>query len=671
MKWFYLAITLILSIPLFGQSKEETIDSLKQVIENTDSDSTKIAAYYAWDNLIYIEDPETDREIHENIIEICENNLKKKNLPLEETRFFAANLSASLNIIGLILSESGNYMKAQDYFKESLEIAEMVGDSAAMSGPYNNMGMIYELQGFTEEAITYYEKAMALDGENNKRSKAIYLNNIGLGYAKLGKDELALQMYFESVQLSQEVDDPYNEANALGNIGEIYYGREVYDSALAYYEKAYEINIATNYLRGYTHNLEREGMVNYRLGNTKRAIELCESALEQVEGQDIPSKEMECHNCLYFAYKQSGNSNKALYHMEKYNEFYDSLLSDENKMTLQQTKYELEYAAQKMTDSIKVVNQAKIKEVELQADLKKKESQQYLLFGGIGVLLIVGGLIFRGYRQKQKDNEIIAQQKMEVEEKNNEILDSITYAKRIQEAILPPDRLMKEFIPDHFILYKPKDIVAGDFYWLEKVGNRIFLAIADCTGHGVPGAMVSVVCHNALNRAVREFKLTDPGKILDKTRELVIQTFERSEENVKDGMDIALCTWIEGESDLQYSGANNSLYMVRSGEEPELTEIKADKQPIGAYSEKAAFRTHQVQLTAGDKLYAFTDGFADQFGGDKGKKYKYKSFKTKLTEISQLPFDEQKVALNQEFESWKGQLEQLDDVCVLGMSLSS
>jgi serine phosphatase RsbU (regulator of sigma subunit) len=259
----------------------------------------------------------------------------------------------------------------------------------------------------------------------------------------------------------------------------------------------------------------------------------------------------------------------------------------------------------------------------------------------------------------------IQEQKLMLETKNKETTDSIKYAKRLQEAILPPLSFIKQYLPDCFVLYKPKDIVAGDFYWCHVLPDEktVYLAAADCTGHGVPGAMVSVVCSNALNRTVKEFGITEPGKILDKVRELVIETFEKSESEVKDGMDISLLK-IKNETEVEWSGANNPLWYVQN---KELKELKADKQPIGTYAEQKPFTTHKLLLQKGDSMYVFTDGYADQFGGPKGKKFKYKQLEEKLLTDSHKELEEQKTMLEKTFKNWKGNLEQIDDVLVIGI----
>jgi serine phosphatase RsbU (regulator of sigma subunit) len=304
------------------------------------------------------------------------------------------------------------------------------------------------------------------------------------------------------------------------------------------------------------------------------------------------------------------------------------------------------------------------------------KSQQSIIWLSIIFLIIVSALglwAYRSYQLKNEANKLILKQKDKIEgqhkileEQHREITDSINYAKRIQDAILPPLKLVKGFMPDSFILYKPKDIVAGDFYWMEGINNLIIFAAADCTGHGVPGAMVSVVCNNAMNRAVREFLLIEPHEILNKTREIVMETFENSDEDVRDGMDIALCSLNTETNKLIFAGANNGLYLVRNGE---LIEFKPDKQPIGNYEHYKPFTKHEIQLEKGDVIYMYTDGYADQFGGEKGKKFKYKPFKNLLISIHQKPMDEQQQIINDTFIKWRGDLEQIDDVCIIGVKI--
>ncbi len=320
------------------------------------------------------------------------------------------------------------------------------------------------------------------------------------------------------------------------------------------------------------------------------------------------------------------------------------------------------------------------------------------------LLIIVVYLIIRWRtsalrkRQEKLEQEVdnrtkkIQHQKLEIEIQQKEIVDSIEYAKRIQHAILPSEEKVEKLLGNAFIFYQPKDIVAGDFYWLDKtVDGKTLYAAADCTGHGVPGAMVSVVCNNAINRAVKEFKLSDPGEILDKVREIVIEEFDQGSAEVRDGMDIALVK-IDGDT-ISYAGAHNPVWIVRAGEHQfsdenikvlfenntSLIEVLPDKQPIGVYDNATPFKTHHFKLQKGDMVYTFSDGYADQFGGNsvealekygikkKGKKLKKSNFKKLLLSISSQTTDQQKEILSRSFIDWRGDLEQLDDVCVIGV----
>ena len=283
----------------------------------------------------------------------------------------------------------------------------------------------------------------------------------------------------------------------------------------------------------------------------------------------------------------------------------------------------------------------------------------------MGLLIIfIIGYYFMGINKEYES--IIVSQKEGLELKNKEITDSITYAKRIQTAILPSDEIIASHLKEYFVLYMPKDVVAGDFYWIEKVGDVVLFAAADCTGHGVPGAMMSVVCNNALNRSVREGNLTDPGKILDSTREIIIEELSKSGEDVKDGMDISLAALNTKLLELKWAGANNPLWLLRDNA---IVEFKADKQPIGRHINSTPFTTHVTQLHKGDLIYIASDGFQDQFGGPKGKKFKASQLKEYLVKNADKNLQQQKNSLKQAFLNWKGSNEQIDDVCIIGVRI--
>jgi ligand-binding sensor domain-containing protein/serine phosphatase RsbU (regulator of sigma subunit) len=273
-------------------------------------------------------------------------------------------------------------------------------------------------------------------------------------------------------------------------------------------------------------------------------------------------------------------------------------------------------------------------------------------------------------RELQEEKEKLQVAYSEIDEKNKDITDSIHYAKRIQQAILPSDSGVKQLLPDSFIFYKPKDIVSGDFYWMEQWGPQTLIAAVDCTGHGVPGAFMSIVAHNILTQAVNVLGLSKPALILNETNtQLTKKLNQNSEEaTVRDGMDIALCAINYKKSTMEFAGANNPLWLIRNGQ---VIEINGDKFPIGAFvgEELQRFTNHEWEIQKGDCIYIFTDGFADQFGGPKGKKFKYKQFQELLLRICQLPMSEQKEILEKVNEEWQGSLEQVDDVLIIGIRI--
>ncbi|MEW6468646.1 MAG: SpoIIE family protein phosphatase [Bacteroidota bacterium] len=270
-------------------------------------------------------------------------------------------------------------------------------------------------------------------------------------------------------------------------------------------------------------------------------------------------------------------------------------------------------------------------------------------------------------RQKQE----IELQKIKIEVLFNHVTDSIKYAKRIQEAILPPESLIKKYLPDSFVLYKPKDIVSGDFYWMEEKSGKVLFAAVDCTGHGVPGAFMSIVGYNQLKLAINKLDTTQPSKILDELSKGVSETLHQKnyeDATAKDGMDISFCSLDRKNNLLEFAGAFNPLYLIRDGE---LQEIKGNKFPIGVFLGKEArsFTNHKLEVQKGDVIYIFSDGYADQFGGPKGKKFMQNQFKQLLLKIHQDPLDLQRETLDRRIEEWRGDEEQVDDMLVMGVRI--
>jgi ligand-binding sensor domain-containing protein/serine phosphatase RsbU (regulator of sigma subunit) len=275
-------------------------------------------------------------------------------------------------------------------------------------------------------------------------------------------------------------------------------------------------------------------------------------------------------------------------------------------------------------------------------------------------------LIRKNVKLLNRQQEIIISQKETVEKTNKEIVDSITYAKRIQDAILPKDRFLNTVFSEYFILYKPCKIVSGDFYWVEKLGDEVVFAAADCTGHGVPGAMVSLMCSNLLRKVILEEKCSDPGLALDKISIDLLKRLEGHNETVNDGMDISLCFWNPITNELKFSGANNPMFIIRDGE---LKITKADKQPIGYFEDRVPFTTHKVNVKSDDQIILFSDGYKDQFGGPKNKKFSSKRFKQSILDNSNSNLEAQEEILNNIFENWRKNEEQIDDVCIFSIKI--
>jgi serine phosphatase RsbU (regulator of sigma subunit) len=577
--------------------------------------------------------------------------------------------------LGQVYADIGDYNNAIKEYNSSLKIFEELDDKNGIASTLNLIGIIYNNWGEYKLGLVYFRNSLKIYKEisdKHQREIGFAYGNIATSYSYLQKNDTALMYYAKEIQIIEKYGNEMDLGNPYFNIGTIYDTGDQLDSALFYFYKSLVIYKKYGDKSGISANLNHIGSVYLEIGNTNLSIKYFNQSLGIAKESGYAAKIMDAASGLYKAYKIKGNSSKALEMHELYVTMHDSIKSDENRKAVLSQEYRYAYEKKAATDSIRAVEAKKITDAQItaqQAQLENEQLQRYALYGGVFMLLIFGGFIYNRFRVSQQQKQEIEAQKQEVEKqkalvdrKNEEITDSIIYAKRIQGAILPPGRVVKEYLKDSFIIYKPKDVVAGDFYWMKKKDGFILFAAADCTGHGVPGAMVSVVCSNSLNRSVREYGLTEPGLILDIARNIVVREFEKSDKNVQDGMDIALCSIKDNK--LQYSGANIPLWIYRKGE---LMETKANKQPIGKFDNPRPFTTHNFELQEGDTLYLLSDGFVDQFGGERGKKFKVKALKDLLLSIQDMTMDEQKTFIDNVFEKWRGNLEQVDDVCFIGV----
>lgn len=702
----------LLYCPLSGQNT--AVDSIEAVIAHPPNDTTLVNAWLGLDNLIYMSDPKQDEELNKKIAEFSGKKLKtgkQKDL----LAFYKSKQLISFNNLGIINMYRSDNAAAKEYFTAAIRLANELENKEKLSAAYNNLGVLYYRQGDYPRSIEYYTKGFGImESANNYKAMAGALNNIANIYKEMGDTAKALSMYIKALASGKKGDAKNWQAVSLSSMAEIYENRGKPDSAEILFQSALKLDTEIGNRQGIASQLANLGKISLQKGDLADAKQKADSALSifkaindqraagltlsiygeyYLKKNDVPNaikyneqaldllmsigQIQEAEKIawtLYTLYKTKPDYKKSLEARELYDELHDSLQSEKNTKAVIRQEYKYEYEKQAALNDIK--QKAELEKRD--AELKIKRQVQLTLFTGLLLTLIFSIFIYNRFKISRRQNIIIEKQKHEVElrqleaeaqkalveEKNREIVDSINYAKRLQQAILPPPKMIKEILPESFILYKPKAIVAGDFYWIEKKDNHILFAAADCTGHGVPGAMVSVICNNALNRSLREYGYTEPGKILDKTRDIVIQEFEKSEDEVKDGMDISLCS-IENNI-LQWAGANNPLWIFRKGE---MIEYKPNKQPIGKYSNQLNFDTHKIELIKGDTIYLFTDGFADQFGGEKGKKFKAANLKNLLLSIQDKNMLSQKDIIDGVFEDWKGKYEQVDDVCLIGVRI--
>ena len=612
-----------------------------------------------------------------------------RSLKLQEEIGNTNGVASSYSNIAMIYSDQGNYAKAIDYNFKSLEVMERLKDSTKMGQLYNNIGVLYDYQKMFELAITYHEKSLDIKTALKNQIEIISsLTNIGAAYAGLEQYDKALDYYERAEHLSNVNNHKQGLGIISSNKGSILREQQRYDEALKNYDKALaiyqELEDVVNIMSVHNHL----GIVYQQMGDNKKAEQFSLKALETAKKLERIEVWYAAAENLSNIYADQGNYQKAFEYIIESYVLRDSIRSEENKNAVIEMNYKYDYEKQALLDSIDFAKKDELKSLEIkeqQAQLDKEQTQRYALYGGIGLLLILGFTLLRSYRRKRDDNVLIKSQHQALQESHIAITDSIDYAKRLQDAILPSFEELSNQLAEYFVLFKPKDVVSGDFYWFENnaTTNTKLFAVADCTGHGVPGAMVSLVCSSALNRAVKEFGLTEPEQILNKARKIVIETFAKSGKGIRDGMDISLCS-LSGNK-LTYVGAHNPIWLIRRLEEFNendfsgethlktnhlaLIEFKANKQPVGLYENMVDFKQTEIKLVKGDVFYLFTDGYADQFGGENDKKFKKKALKKLLIEINDMAMPDQQVAIEEKFNAWKKGREQVDDICIMGVRI--
>jgi tetratricopeptide (TPR) repeat protein len=568
------------------------------------------------------------------------------------------------NNCGIIYMNQGKYPEAVKCFITALKLAEASGNKKSVAHDYYMIGNVYYFQDNLVQALDNYNKSANLYHEIGYTDDLgpVYTNR-GIVNRRMGHLEEALKDYTEALKLVRFQSDKKGEAETLIHMGVLSRQLKKFPEAIDQINEAIRISGEIREATGYADAYNELGATWMEMGKMPQGIAAFQKALTLAKALQNPITTKMSYEGLADLYSRMHNYEEAYRYFKQATILNDSLVNKDNNKQIAEmnVKYESE----------KKDRELKLNEVEIKSQKAESEKKKILIIAMIIGLALVGLFslfILRGYGQIKKAHRIIAKQKVLVEEKNKDITDSINYAKRIQEAILPSSGYLGSLFKESFILFKPKDIVSGDFYWFsEKNGIRLIAAV-DCTGHGVPGAFMSMIGNAFLNEIVNEKDITSPSLILSELREMIIGSLKQKESNNKDGMDICLLAIDEKKHSIVFAGANNPLW--RSSNESGtwcITEYKASKQPIGQYgSEALPFEEHTIPHHPGDWFYLFTDGYADQFGGPKGKKFKYKPFQELLLAHSSKDGKTQQQNLDENFDHWKMGFEQVDDVLVIG-----
>ncbi|MES2396411.1 MAG: tetratricopeptide repeat protein [Bacteroidota bacterium] len=589
------------------------------------------------------------------------------------------------NIGGIYLSQ-GNHTKALGYYFKVLKAFEELGDKNKMATAYGGIGNIYVEQKQPIKALDYYFKALKIYEEvGDENGMATWFLNIGVVYYHLKDYPKALDYYFKALKIDEKLDDKNGIAYIFANIGLVYHDQAVFNQnsnkkesdllfskALDYYFKSLKINEEFGNKNLIAVTLGNIGSLYTNQNKYKEAEKYLLQSLKIDTSIVFLLHTEETHELLSQLYSKTGNFQKALEHYQNAMFAKDSIFNQEKNKDI--TRKEMNYEFEKKEMALKAEKEKQ--DILTAAEHKRQQLFLWFILAVTLAVATIAIIIFRSLQitKKQKQvieiqNKEITKQKHLVEEKNKDNADSVSYARRIQTSFLTSETYIKRYLKEYFILYKPRDVVSGDFYWIHQQGDYIYFCVADCTGHGIPGAFMSLIGMGILNEIINSKQIKETNEILDELRRIVILALnpEGAVEEGKDGMDLILGRLNLQTNELQYSAANNSFYIYRNGE---LIKHKLDKMPVGKYWDfEKPFKQQTIQLKTGDIIYASTDGFQDQFGGPKEQKIMSKGLEKLIAAISQKSLKEQKRMLEKEFLDWKGNLEQVDDVTILGIRI--
>lgn len=614
---------------------------------------------------------------------------KLHNSLAEKTKNQEAIIASYDNLAYLYLGFSDSE-KAVSFMLKALKAKEAIHDEEGVAVSMSGLaGTYYEMNNY-KLALKYYEQIYELFKKENKKSEAAStLSNMGLCYVGIGEIDKGLNNYLVAVEEYKEIGMENLASITYSNIGQIYYRhKQDYENALKFYKISSKLGESKNDISLLSAVYSDMSEIFSLKNDFANALIYGKKAVSYAKQTESKKDILNANKSLALAFYNNRNYQFAYDHFMISFNLKDSIFNENSSQQIaeMQTKYDTE---KKETENNLLKAEKELDKVALD----KKASQQRMLL--VVLLLVVLVVVYIAYslNQKKKINKLLNTQNEEIshkneiiQEKNKDITDSINYAQRIQNAILPPNSLLETHFQS-FIYYRPKDIVSGDFYWIKEVGDKLYFAVVDCTGHGVPGAFMSIIGYNSLNRIVEDFKITETGLILDKLDELVLkaiinQSKDEDDIAIRDGMDISICCIDKSTNKMQFSGAQNPLYLIRDvknkideletvldSDHHLFYEIKADKMAIGGEPNKNKYKTFSIQLEPTDSLYLFSDGYADQFGGPKGKKFMYKQFKQMIFSMQNQSLGKQFQHIDKELLDWKGKLDQIDDICLIGLRI--
>ncbi|MFH2095642.1 MAG: tetratricopeptide repeat protein, partial [Bacteroidota bacterium] len=587
----------------------------------------------------------------------------EKSIPYKKESGDRLGISYCYNVIGVLYRKNGMYDRAMEYAQKSLDIAEEINSVTRAGYAYTNIGHIYYSMRQFGKALENYEKSCEyaiLDSSKDDEADA-YIN-IGIAWYELKDPMKSVDYSNRALQLFRETGNKHGQALALNNIANRNTELGSYDIALNYHLQGMAIERELENREGMAYSYANIAEVFRGRRDYKTCLSYMDSALAYTREKELTLK---IYDSLTFIHEEMGNSAMALFYHRKYSSLRDSIINERSNMAV------AELATIYQTEKKEKENEILRKDQAIKNEtIRRQGIVTFAVAAGLFLVLLLAVVLFRSNRQRRKanillseQNEAIRQQKEEIsaqrdeieaqrdqvtkqkehiEKQKKEIDDSIRYARRIQAAVLP----VAGSLPlDHFILFKPRNVVSGDFYWSTKIGEWQIVAVADCTGHGVPGAFMSMLGVSFLNEIVRKKEVVTAAKVLDELRISVIDALKQTTYNtladnseqerdflsqsssVKDGMDISIAAINTEKGMCSWAGANNPLYMIRNGI---LEEIKPDKMPVSIHIRMDHFTDHTINISKGDRPYLFTDGLPDQFGGPKGGKFKYKTFRELL-----------------------------------------